>query len=354
MVNIEGKTIGNGNPIYIVFEVGPTHNGLDSAKRLVKAAADAGADAVKFQILDAKRLVRDPSMMVEYGYLASKKPDIVERYSEPLRDVLVRRGMERHEWIALKAYADELGITFFATASYVEELNLLDELGCKSVKVASLDINHHPFLREIAKRDFCIQLDTGNATLGEIEAAIDILIDEGADNFIIHHCPSGYPARLQSINLRTITTLKQMFNCPIAFSDHTSGWDMDIAAAALGVNLLEKTITEDRCCRSPEHVMSLEPHECEAFVNAIRDLEIAMGGTRRRLSKEESDRRAGRRRSAYIIGGGKSGQRVRDLEIDYSRPGKGLQPDVIEQYLDAKLNKDLEDGHVLNLHDLEW
>lgn len=354
MVHIDGKIIGDHHPIYIVFEVGPTHNGLDSAKRLVKTASDAGADAVKFQILDAERLVRDPSMMVEYGYLASTNPDVVERSSEPLRDVLARRGMSKNEWRELKAYADNLGITFFATASYVEELDLLDELGCKSVKVASLDINHHPFLREIAKRDFCIQLDTGNATLGEIEAAIDLLTDEGAKNFIIHHCPSGYPARLESINLRTVTTLKQMFSCPIAFSDHTSGWDMDIAAAALGVNLLEKTITEDRLCRSPEHVMSLEPAECATFVEAIRDLEIAMGKPRRLLSKEEKERRAGRRRSAHIIGEASAGEYVRNLTIDYSRPGHGLQPDVIDTYMDAKLKKDVQDGHVLQAQDLEW
>jgi len=354
MVKIDSTLIGNGNPTYIVFEIGPTHHGLESAKRLISHAADAGANAVKFQILDAKRLVRDPKMTVEYGYLEDRENETVARHSEPLLAVLERRSMSKQDWHDLKRHADKAGITFFATVSDVEGLDFLVELGCTSVKIASLDINHHPLLREAAKRKLCLQLDTGSATIGEIEHAVDLLLHEGAENFIIHHCPSGYPARLTSINLQTITTLKQMFDCPIAFSDHTSGWDMDIAAVALGVNLLEKTITEDRTCRSPEHVMSLEPHEMEAFIKAIRDLEVALGSTRRKMTHEEAKHRALRRRSAYLAENGKKGARLGSLQLDYGRPGNGLSPDRVELLADAILNKDMTEGSLLMLDDLTW
>jgi N,N'-diacetyllegionaminate synthase len=354
MVKIGERVIGDGNPIFIVFEIGPTHNGFESAKRLIGYAAEAGADAVKFQILSAERLVRDPAMMVEYGYLADRATGLVKRHTEPLVEVLKRRALTRDEWRRLKEYADQLSIAFFATVSFEDELDFLVEIGCASVKLASLDINHLPFMREIAKRDLCIQLDTGNATLGEIEQAVDLLIDAGAQNFIIHHCPSGYPARLESINLRAITTLKQMFDCPIAFSDHTPGWDMDIAAAALGVNLLEKTITEDRSARSPEHVMSLEPPQFQAFVKAVRELEIALGGKRRRLSKVEAERRSKRRRSAYLLEAAPKGVRLQDLKIEYGRPGNGLQPDVAELFMQARLNKPLPAGRMLTVKDFYW
>lgn len=351
-VVIADKTIGDGSPVFITLEAGPTHNGVESAKRLVNIAHDSGADAIKFQILDADRLVRDPDMMVGYGYMPDRASGLIEQAEEPLRDVLRRRSLTRDEWRSVKEYADELGIIFFATVSYQEEIDFVVELGCPSIKIASLDVNHIPLLREAARHDLCLQLDTGNATIGEIEQAIDLIAEAGNNQFIIHQCPSGYPARLESINLRAIPTLKMMFGYPVAFSDHTPGWEMDIAAIALGACLIEKTITEDKTQRSPEHVMSLEPHEVRAFVQAIRDLEIALGGSRRKLTTAEADRRAKRRRSAFLLEDVRQGQVLGDVAIDFARPGHGLAPDEFERFRDWQLTSDLPAGHLLKLSDL--
>ena len=124
-------------------------------------------------------------------------------------------------------------------------------------------------IRLAARTGLCLQLDTGNSNLGEIEDAVDVIRSEGNDNIIIHQCPSGYPAHLDSINVRIIQTMRQMFPFPIAFSDHTPGATMDIAAVAVGANLVEKTITLDRTTRSIEHIMSLEPQDMAAFVQSI-------------------------------------------------------------------------------------
>src|SRR2546421_256884 len=133
-------------------------------------------------------------------------------------------------------------------------------------KIASADLNHRPLLRKAARTGLNIQLDTGNGTLGEVESAIDIVRREGNENIVIHHCPSGYPARLESINLRVITTLQQMFPYPVAYSDHTPGWDMDIAAVTLGAPLGGKTITLDRGARAVQHTTLLGPRELKNFL----------------------------------------------------------------------------------------
>ncbi len=245
-VKIGNRDVGEGAPCFITYEAGPTHSGIASAKELVRHAAQSGADAVKFQLLDPDRLVADRKLPFSYDVLADAATGRTETVTEPLYDILCRRTLSETEWRELKAYSDSLGLAFFCTALFDDEIDFLVAIGCQSIKIASADLNHYPLLRKVARTGLNIQLDTGNGSLGEMETAVDIIRREGNENIIIHHCPSGYPARLQSINLRVITTLRQMFPYPIAYSDHTPGWDMDIAAVTLGASLVEKTITLDR------------------------------------------------------------------------------------------------------------
>ena len=170
-VTFGGRIVGDGQPCFITFEAGPTHNGLASAKRLVKLAAEAGADAVKFQILDPDRLVADRSQLFSYKVLLDKQTRETEKITEPLYDIFVRRSMERSEWIELKRYCDTLNLAFFATVGFGDEIDFLETLGCHSIKIASADVNHFPLIRRAAKTGMCIQLDTGKSSFGEIETA---------------------------------------------------------------------------------------------------------------------------------------------------------------------------------------
>jgi sialic acid synthase SpsE len=352
MIKLANKPLGDGHPCFITFEAGPTHNGLESAKQLCSLAQKAGADAVKFQILDPDRLVSDRSQLFTYDVLLDRPSGRTETVAEPIYDILSRRALKRDEWRALKSHADALGILFFATAGFEDEISFLAELGCHSLKIASADVNHLPLIRFAARTGMCLQLDTGNSTLGEIERAVDIIRNEGNDRIIIHQCPTGYPARLESINLKMIRTLKHMFDVPVAYSDHTPGWEMDVAALALGANLIEKTITEDRTTRSVEHIMSLEPNEMQAFVRTIRDVEIAFGAPRRSMSAAEDQKRKANRRSVVLAGPGKAGQRLHDIPVEFARPGYGIAPDQYEQLAQACLRKDLPAGHRLAFSDL--
>lgn len=351
-IKIGNKMIGDGAPCFITFEAGPTHSGLESAKRLAKYAFEAGGDAIKFQIFDPDELVADKSLMYEYQILVNKETTETETISESLHEIFVRRSMSDEEWIELKQYCDELGLAFFATVGDENGLALLEKLRCDSIKVASADVNHIPFIRLAARTGACIQLDTGNASVGEIEKAVDIIRAEGNDNIVIHNCPTGYPAHLESINLNMLPTLKELFNAPVAYSDHSPGAEMDIAAVALGANLVEKTITEDRCTPSVEHIMSLEPQDMKAFVQTIREVEIALGSTRRVLSEEAIEKRRAIRRSVFLAEDVQAGTSLKDAKISFKRPGFGVTPEEYELLLEKEVRSDMKKGEMLKREDL--
>ncbi len=351
-VRLGSRPCGDGEPCWIVFEIGATHDGVDTARRLIDHAAEAGADAVKFQMIDPDRLVARREMTYTYTVLADRETGATDTVTERQYDILARRALAADEWAVLKRHADALGLAFFLTVFWDDEIELARELGCQSLKIASGDVNTLPFIRRAARSGLCIQLDTGNASLGEIEAAVDVIRSEGNKDIIIHQCPSGYPARLDGINLRVVRTLKQMFHCPAAFSDHSPGWDMDVAAVALGANLVEKTVTLDRTTRSVEHIMSLEPPEMKQFVRLIRSVETALGAPRRILKPEERESRLQFRRSAYLAEPARRDQKVSDVAVIFRRPGDGIGGDVYETLVDHRFREDLSAGHRLSLADL--
>jgi len=351
-LKIGSRLVGDGQACFITFEAGPTHDGLASAKQLVRAAADAGADAVKFQILDPERLVADKKQLFSYEILVDRKTGARKEKFEPLYDILKRRSLAREEWKELKAYSDSLGLVFFATAGFEAEVDLLAEMGCDSIKIASADVNHYPLIEYAARTGISLQLDTGNSTLGEIEAAVECIVRAGNERIIIHHCPSGYPARRDGINLRVIQTLKAMFPYPAAFSDHSPGWDMDIAALCLGANMLEKTITLDRTTPSVEHIMSLEGAEIAGFVKAIRDVEAAFGSPRRVMQEAEIRKRDLVRRSIFLKRAMRAGEALRAKDLDYRRPGTGIAPSDLGRVVGRKLAADKPAGEMLRYEDL--
>jgi N,N'-diacetyllegionaminate synthase len=348
------RTIGDGYPTYIVLEAGPTHTGLESAKKLVDAAADTGADAIKFQMLDADRLMGEKDVLFSYKVLTDREKNTIEAVEEQLYEILKRRVLTKEEWKALKLYCDQKKIAFISTAVFHEEVDfLVDELEVQSIKLSSGDINHTPLIRHIAKKGVNIQMDTGSSDIWEIERTVGIIEAEGNRNMIIHLCPTGYPARLESIHLRMLTTLKMLFgDYAIAFSDHTPGWEMDIAAIALGAHLVEKTITLDRTTRSCEHMFSIEPQEAKHFVNIIRELEIALGNYRRTIPQEQRDSRVKVRRSIYLNKDLNSGKTLTTEDIDFRRPGDGIRPEEIDYIVGKKLTRKVSRGEKLRWEDI--
>lgn len=351
LIPMGNREVGDGLPVFIVFEAGPTHTGLESAKELARHAKDAGVDAIKFQITDHNQLIHDKTLPFSYKAL-TPNTGRVETVTEPLYDIWQRRWMPNEDWKRLKAYCDEIGLNFFATVFSPKDVELVCEIGCHSMKIASQDTNYRDLVEYAAGKGIPVQLDTGGSSLGEVERAVDWLCEKGNNKIIINHCPSGYPARLKSINLRMIKTLKKLFPYPVAFSDHTPGHEMDVAAVALGVNIVEKTITLDRTQRSAEHMMSLEPPEMSRFVNIMRDIEVALGNPRRVFTPGERDRQEAVRRSAYLIRAVKAGEPLRREDFEFRRPGFGIKPHEYHSFLGMRFRSDLDVGHMLTPEDL--
>jgi len=349
-VQINDKKIGKNHPCFITFEIGATHNGFESAKNLIKIAAESGADAVKFQILDSNKLIADKEQKLSYPVLINRATGEIKIREEPIFKILQRRELSQKEWMELKIYADSLGLAFFATVCFVEEIEFAQKMGCQTLKIASGDINHFPLIKAAAQTGLSIQLDTGMSTINGVKRAVKIIENEGNNNIIIHHCSFGYPAEAVNINLGIIGRLKEIFNYPIAYSDHSIGTEMDIAALGMGVDMIEKTITEDRTASSVEHVISLEPNEAKLFVQTVRNIEMAMESTE--LSTEDKVKRDSGRRSIFLKKDSLEGHVITEEDLTYRRPGDGIPPDQLESVLGKKLRANKCSEEKLSLKDL--
>ena len=200
----------------------------------------------------------------------------------------------------------------------------------------------------MCQKNVNIQLDTGNADIWEIERAVITAEEAGCNNIIIHLCPSGYPAHIESIHLRMITTLKQMFpNHSVAFSDHSPGWNMDIAAVALGADMVEKTLTLDRTIKSCEHSFSLEEKDAIKFVKSIRDLGKALGNSRRTIPSDIKQKRKATRRSPYALKDMRAGEKIEFNSFEFKRPGFGITSEEFEFFIDKNLINDIKAGQPL-------
>jgi N,N'-diacetyllegionaminate synthase len=350
LVSMGNRKVGSGTPVYIVFEAGPTHTGLDVAKKLADHAKSAGADAIKFQITDHRKLIQDRELLFNYKII--DKNGKIKSVTEPLFDIWERRYMPVEDWKNLKKYCDRIKLHFFATVFSKDDVDLVCEMGCDSLKIASQDTNYQDLIQYAAEKKIPIQLDTGGSSIGEVERAVDWILEKNNNQIIINHCPSGYPARLESINLNIIKTLKSMFEYPIAFSDHTPGWEMDVAAVSIGANIIEKTITLDRTQNSCEHMMSLEPHEMKRFVSVIRETEIALGSNRRIITPEERKIRKSTRRSAYLITNVKANDIIKREDFEFCRPGYGIKPDQYKKIIGKTYKKNLKKGQMLSDDDI--
>lgn len=329
-----------------IAEAGINHDGdLKIAKKMIDAAASAGADYVKFQSFKAEKLVTPDALRSSYIVKGSHK-------GESFKDLLKRLELNKEGHIILKKYCDDKNIKFLSTPFDVESFKLLLTLGIDVVKVASGDLTNIPFLRELAAPRLPMIISTGMATLGEIEEALNAVAKEGNSRIILLHCVSWYPAQIPETNLRYMNTLKKAFGFPVGYSDHTLGITMSIAARALGAVVLEKHFTLDAKKFGPDHSASIEPEELSALVRGIREVEQGLGSSKRVFSQKELNQRKVHRRSIVVRKPIKAGDSFTEDNLTIKRPGTGIEPKHWDEIINKKARTSLAPEELLKWSDI--
>lgn len=268
---------------YIIAEAGVNHNGqLELALRLCDAAKDAGVDCVKFQTWKTENICTSSAAMAEY------QKENTQTEADSQFEMLKRLELSYDHFEYIKQYCDEIGIDFLSTPDEEESLEfLMNRIQLPVVKIGSGEVTNIPYLRKIASYGRPVILSTGMSSLAQVAAAYDILIEAGAPSVSLLHCTTNYPCPFEEVNLRAMQTLKAAFKCKVGYSDHTMGIEVPIAAVAMGAEIIEKHFTLDRNMEGPDHKASLEPHELKAMVDAIRNIEVALGDGVKRPNRSE-------------------------------------------------------------------
>jgi N,N'-diacetyllegionaminate synthase len=332
-IRIAGKMIDSQHPCFIIAEGGVNHNGdVDIAKRLIDAAVAAGADAVKYQTFHAENVVTCTAEKAEYQKSTTSS-------TESQYDMIKNLELSDDVFWELSEYADRKGIIFLSTPFDEQSVDLLDQIGVPAFKIPSGEITNFPLLKKIAEKNRPIILSTGMATLGEVEDATEYIKACGAEDIILLHCTTSYPAPLHSVNLRAMETLRCAFKVPIGYSDHTEGITIPIAAVAMGAVVIEKHFTLDRSLPGPDHQASLRPQEFQSMVKAIRDVECAQGSGIKSPSLEEEMIKRATRRSIVAKTDIGSGEPLRRGVIAIKRPGTGIEPKYFDMIVDMRAKK---------------
>lgn len=322
---------------YIIAELSANHNGsLERAEKLVRVAADAGANAVKLQTYtaDTMTIECDNKYFHIKGTLWEGRT-LHELYNE---------AQTPWDWTPrLMELAKTLGMDCFSTPFDATSVDFLEECGVSRYKIASFEIVDIPLLKKIASTGKPVIMSTGMATLGEIDEAVDTLRENGSGEITLLKCTSAYPAPPEEANLATIPNLAQTFGCKAGLSDHTMGSAVAVAAVAIGATVIEKHFTLARADGGPDSAFSMEPQEFAQMVTDIRVVEKAIGKISYELTEKEKESKIFRR-SLFVVKDIKAGDLFTDENVRSIRPGYGLSPKFLDKIIGKRSNKDIPKG----------
>ncbi len=333
------------NKTLIIAEAGVNHNGdINLAKQLVDAAAEAGADLVKFQTFNANRLVTRNAKKADYQ---NQTTDGQESQYKMLRQLEL--STEMHD--ELISYCAIRDIGFFSTGFDIESIDLLMSLGQNCIKIPSGEITNLPYLRHIGGLGKTVIFSTGMATLGEIEAAIEVLEQAGTlrSKITVLHCTTEYPTPMAEVNLSAMQNIHSAFGVSVGYSDHTSGIEVAIAAVALGALVIEKHFTLDRNLPGPDHKASLEPKELKAMVAAIRNIEVALGDGLKRITPSETKNKPIVRKSLVAMQDIIKGEVFTEKNLTTKRPGTGISPMRWDEVIGRKAHRNFSEDELIDL-----
>lgn len=329
-VDLQGKSVGNGFPCYIIGEIGGMFKNFDEAKRLIDAAVEIGLDAIKFQTLEAETITTKNNF---FNFEITGHVSQFESFKQ----------FELPKELQMKVvkYANDLGVTIFSAPSHIKDLEIMKKMDLPFYKIGSDLACQIPILIEIAKIGKPIILSTGMCTLEEVKSSVNAILSTGNDQLVILHCVSNYPAEPEETNLNVISTLKNEFNVPVGLSDHTIGPTVAIGAAAMGANLIEKHFRDPQNASSPDDPHALVKEQFSSLIQSIRIIEKARGDGKKVPTDSEKKHLLTNRVSIISLADIKTGQMISKDNIDIRRPGTGIQPIHFEKILGKKAKVDI-------------
>lgn len=329
--------------VYIIAEAGVNHNGsYDLARKMVDVAKEAGADCIKFQTFVAENLATKKASKADY----QKKT--TDQHQTQL-DMLKKLELTFDEFIKLNRYCNEKEIDFMSTAFDSQSLDFIEKLDVKKSKIPSGEITNLPYLISIAKTKKPVILSTGMSTLNEVEEAIKILKENGSEEITVLHCTTDYPTHYEEVNLLAMNTMKNKFNLPVGYSDHTLGINVSIAAVALGATVIEKHFTLDRSMDGPDHKASLEPLELKEMIMGIRNIEKALGDGKKKPSESEKKNIEIARKSIVASKFISKGEVFTEDNITVKRPGNGISPMKWFEVLGQTAKKNISEDEMIEI-----
>ncbi len=326
----KGGTMG----IRIIAEAGVNHNGdLGVAKKMVRAAAEAGADYVKFQTFCPEKLVSKAAQKADYQKKTTGEPG-------GQLEMLQKLALRQEDFLELKKECGREGIGFLSTPFDLDSVDFLDALGMDFWKLPSGEITNLPYLEKIARTGKPIVMSTGMCGMEEVEAAVDCMRAAGAGEITLLHCNTEYPTPMRDVNLKAMQALRERFGLPVGYSDHTAGIEIPIAAAALGASVLEKHFTLSRAMEGPDHAASLEPEELKAMTAAVRNVELALGDGKKQPSESERKNMAAARKSIVAKRDIARGEILDGSNLTAKRPGTGISPMKWREVIGRRAERD--------------
>lgn len=344
MIEIDGNKIGSSCPCYIVAEIGINHNGeLNLAKKLIDAAVNSGADAVKFQKRDIESL---------YTQQVLENPNLENQGTEILIDVLREVEFNEQEYVELINYCKDKKITFLSTAWDIPSVDFLEKIRVPAYKVASADMTNFPLIKYISKTKKPMIISSGMSMMDEIEKTVNFVKNLNVP-FVLLHSNSTYPSPVDLLNLDLIPTLRKNFQIPVGYSGHEQTIIPSVTAANLGAVIIERHITLDKTMKGLDQSASLEPDDFKTLVNFIRESELSKGKSLKKMTRGEILQRE-------VLGKGiicnqdiKKGETFTEENLTIKSPFRGLSPQYYYDFLGKKSLRDIKKGEYLQSDDLQ-
>ena len=328
--------------VYIIAEAGVNHNGsFELACKMVDAAKNAGVDCIKFQTFKSEKLVSHSAQKAEYQKDTTGDGSQVE--------MLKKLELSYDEFLALKKYCDKVGVCFLSTPFDLDSIEFLDSMDMPFWKVPSGEVTNYPYLVALAKTGKPIVMSTGMCDMDEIQAAIQVLRENGTKEIKLLHCNTEYPTPFVDVNLRAMQSMRDTFGVEVGYSDHTKGIEVPIAAVALGAVLIEKHFTLSCNMEGPDHKASLEPAELANMVTSIRNIEEALGSGDKTPSPSEKKNIYVARKSIVAAKDIKKGDILTENNITVKRPGTGISPMKWNNVIGTKAVRDFEEDELIEL-----